>query len=133
MKKDINFNKVEGVSIAIAPEGGALLSHWKVILINHNDFELNDVIISSKGYGMKDGKEQKTSTLRHMIEHIKGESIAQIETIDPSVFHLTNQYWVSYYLEKELFDKKFVFLPDSLISENLSHVPFLEGKAVFHK
>lgn len=132
MKKDIDFGKVEGVYVSIAREEIDGQHLWKVYLINDNTFEINNVLINSKGYGTKDGEEQKTSVLRHFIETIPAQSIAPIETIQPDVFHLNNEYWVSYYTHDGLFDKKFIFVPDSIIEENIQFIPQLNLEGVLH-
>lgn len=111
MKKDIEFPEVTGIKIAIAKslnEKGE--SEWAVYLINQNLIELENVMIVSKGY--EAGEEgRKTSTLRHMIEKLEGNSFAKVEPIDPAVFSLTNEFWVSYFILNKLFDKKFQVAP----------------------
>jgi hypothetical protein len=137
MKKDILFPKVEGVSLAIAQETRSDVPEnvWKVYLINKNTFPLFNVLIASKGYGHKDGEAQKTSILRHMFEKIEPNSVAEVEVIDPSVFHLANEYWLSYYtseMSSKIYDKKFVFMPESIIEANLTFIPELQTKGVLH-
>jgi hypothetical protein len=126
MKKDINFPKVEGVKIAITFEKDAYNNEvWAVQLINRNDFAIENVLVSSRGFGAKDGEEVKTSILRHFIEKVQPNSITKIEGIQPEVFGLNNEFWLSYYSEGLLFDKKFLFLPDSIVFENLIEIiPF---------
>lgn len=126
MKKDIDFPKVEGVKIAVTWQ---LDDHenefWEVQLINRNSFAIENVMVTSRGFGEKDGQEVKTSVLRHFIEKIEGHSIAKIEAIQPEVFVLNNEYWLSYYVGNQLFDKKYLFTPDSIIKENLIEIkPF---------
>lgn len=134
MKKDIDFGKVEGVAVAVVREQVAENEYeWSVHLINNNEFSLSNVLVNSKGYGVKDGEEQKTSVLRQLIEHVDANSSAKIERIDPSVFHLTNQYWISYYIEREIFDKKFIFVPETIIEDNLSFIPQLELDGILHE
>lgn len=132
MKKDIDFGKVEGIYVSIAREEIDNTHVWKVFLINENNFEINNVLINSKGYGTKDGEAQKTSTLRHFIELIPANSVAPIETIQPDVFHLNNEYWVSYYANEKLFDKKFIFVPDSIVEANIQYIPQLDMEGVLH-
>ena len=99
-------------------------------LLNNNDFALDTVIIASEGYGTQpDGQAVRTSTLRYHFPEIGPQSATPIELIDPAVFHLTNQYWVSYYREGQIFDKKFVFVPDSLVAANFSRLDLLDGRA----
>jgi len=137
MKKDIQFPKVEGVSLAIAQENlkDVAQNIWKVYLINKNTFPLHNVLIASKGYGQKDGESQKTSILRHMFVIVEAKSVVEVEVIDPSVFHLANEYWLSYYtseISSKIYDKKFVFVPESIIEENQIYIPELQTKGVLH-
>lgn len=112
MKKDIEMPKVAGVKICIAKSTNNLgESDWGVYLINNNLIELENVMIVSKGYEAKDKNARQTSTLRHMIEKVEAQSVAKIESISPEVFSFYNEFWVSYYIIKELFDKKFVIEP----------------------
>lgn len=138
MKQDIPFEPVVGVSIAIVPDadasepmpGEAGVATWQVFLLNNNDFPLETVIIASEGYGMQpDGEAVRTSTLRYHFPEVAAHSATPIELIDPAIFHLTNQYWVSYYRDRQIFDKKFVFVPDSIVSGNLSRLDLLAGRA----
>ncbi|HAI75070.1 MAG TPA: hypothetical protein DCM08_02390 [Microscillaceae bacterium] len=134
MKKDIDFPPVEGVSVAIArnktPDGSF---EWRVYLLNHNGYALKNVLITSKGYGLKDGESQKTSTLRHLIDEVEANSFSIIERIDPSVFHLCSEYWVSYYIGVKIYDKKFIFLPESIIESNLFTIEMLDLEGVLHR
>src|SRR5690606_23282872 len=105
---------------------------WKVYLINNNDYAIENTLVSSNGYGEKDGVHQRTSTLRHFLETVPPHGNTLIELIDPAVFHLNNEYWVSYYVGNQLFDKKFVFLPDAIREENLSFIKELDMEGVLH-
>ena len=99
MKKDINFLPVEGVQVAIARQENELGQHdWRVFILNQNDAPITNVFVTSKGYGQKDAEEQKTSTLRHFFAEIKPGAHEIVETIMPDVFHLNNEYWVSYFI-----------------------------------
>lgn len=134
MKKDIKRPRVEDVTVAIEKfkneEGG---HDWRVHLINKNDFDLENTLVASKGYGEDEkGEEQKTSVLRHFLQTVPAKSTARIEVIDPAVFHLNNEYWVSYYAHGQLYDKRFTFLPDSIQDDNLIYIKELEAKGILH-
>jgi hypothetical protein len=138
MKQDILFEPVVGVSIAIVPDASSLeatpsetsTTTWQVFLLNNNEFPLENVIIASEGYGTQpDGEAVRTSTLRYHFPEVAALSATPLELIDPAVFHLTNQYWVSYYRDRQIFDKKFVFVPDSIVPDNFSRLDLLEGRA----
>ena len=133
MKKDIDFGTVEGISVAVATtpnESG--VDAWNVYLINNNPFPIENVLVSSKGYGILDGEEVKTSMLRHMFELVEAKSFVQIEPIDPAIFHINNEYWVSYYIDRQIFDKKFIFVPESITQENLIEISILNMQGVLH-
>lgn len=134
MKQDIAFDPVAGVSIAIVPDavaesGADGITAWTVYLLNANDMPLDTVLIAAEGYGTQPtGEAVRTSTLRYHFERVEPQSATPVELIDPTVFHLTNQYWVSYYQEGRIFDKKFIFVPDSLVPDNLSPLALLGGR-----
>ncbi|MFD2036993.1 hypothetical protein ACFSKL_19470 [Belliella marina] len=133
MKKDIDFHPVTGVKLAIAKEEVNGQIEWSVYIINLNLIELNTVLITSKGYGLIDGEEKKTSILRHMIEQLGAESVAKVEPIDPAVFALNNEFWVSYYILDQVFDKKFIFTEGSMDPSNVRMIPELGLEGVLHR
>lgn len=131
MKKDLPENIVENVAVAVVLESATPESKsWNVYLINMKDEPLETVLVSSKGFGQKDGKEVKTSILRHSIGNVDARSFALIEMIDEQVFGLTNEYWLSYYINGQIYDKKFIFLPESIVESNMIRVPILNKAGV---
>lgn len=131
MKKDLPENIVADISIAVVLESESPAGKvWNVYLINEKDVEIKNVMVSSKGYGIKNEKEVKTSTLRHFIGDIEPSDYARIEAIDEQVFGLTNEYWLSYYVDGTIYDKKYIFLPESIIDDNLIRVPVLNKPGV---
>jgi len=133
MKKDLNIEPVTGVHLAIVRKKNLVDNYdWFVYVINRNLIELNTVLITSKGYGKINGEEKKTSVLRHSIAELKEQSFALIESIDPSVFQLNNEYWVSYYILDKIFDKKFVFLAHTITEDNIRFIPELDMEGVLH-
>lgn len=135
MKKDINPPKVEDVAVAIVQEENELGQLvWNVYLINQRNETIENVLVSSKGY-ITDvaGKETKTSTLRHAIGNVESKDFAMIEPIMENVFALHNEYWVSFFLNNEMYDKKYIFLAETIKEENLILVPILNKKGVLIK
>ncbi len=133
MKKDIEIPEVKNVTLAVAREKNLLnLDEWKVYLINNNDIPIENTLVVSRGYGEKDGEEQRTSTLRHFLETVPAKSHTLIEPIDSKVFHLNNEYWVSYYIGSQIYDKRFVFVPETICEENLTFIQILEKEGVLH-
>jgi hypothetical protein len=133
MKKDISIPEVKNVTIAVTREKNILnQDEWKVYLINNNSFPIENTLVASKGYGEKSGEQQKTSTLRHFLETVPAKGSALIEPIDPNVFHLNNEYWVSYYVGMQIYDRRFLFVPDSICEENLTFIKDLDKEGVLH-
>jgi hypothetical protein len=136
MKSDISFPRVVGVYIVIGREpqkNGEF--EWRVFVMNSNDFGIRNVLVTSRGYGEIGGQEKKTATLRHHVKNLPPHSAMPIELIQPELFDLCNEFWVSYYLDDEsnkIFDKKFLFLPGSVIEENMSFIPTLQMEGVLH-
>jgi hypothetical protein len=135
MKKDIVFPTVEGIRVAVVcKDTTAATPEWAVYLLNTNSFDVDNVMVVSRGYSEKEQKQeqQRTSVLRQYLGTVASGQHMQIELIDPSVFHLFNEYWVSYYVNGQIYDKKFIFVPESIIDENLVYIPQLELKGILH-
>lgn len=133
MIKDIPLPQVRHVTLAVVREKDNLLQDtWKVYLLNRNEVALENVLIASTGYGERNGEEQKTSTLRQFFQQADPNSATLVEPIDHSVFHLNNEYWISYYIGNQLYDKRFVFLPGTICDENLAPIPELGLPGVLH-
>lgn len=127
MLKDIPNTKVENVAIAIINEG----ADWNVYLINLNDTNLKNVLVSSKGYiTHEDESQTKTSQLRHALGDVPAKSFVKIEPIIENVFGLHNQYWVSYFVDNEMLDKKYIFLAETIKKENFVTIPIINKKGV---
>ena len=130
MKKDIPTPEVKNVTVVIKP--GKNGEHWTVHLVNSNRFSLHNILIASEGYSKKEPDRQVTSVLRQFFEVLKAQSSLQIELIDPKVFHLFNEYGVTYYVDNEIYFKKFLFVPDSIIEDNLIFNCILDTNVVTH-
>lgn len=138
MLKDIPELKVEDIALAIVPDVpiGEMpdeFTVWDVFLINLKKQKIHSVLVSSKGYGEVQGKEVKTSELRHFIDELDPMSAAIVEPIDREVFGLNNEYWVSFYVDKVIYDKKYLFLPESILVDNFSTIPVLNKAGVMIK
>ena len=135
MLKDIPELKVEDIALAVVPDipEGELPNEstiWDVFLINLKKQKIYGVLVSSKGYGVHQGQDVKTSVLRHFIHEIEPMSAAIVEPIDRQVFGLNNEYWVSFYVDAVIYDKKYLFLPESIMTTNFSKIPVLNKAGV---
>ena len=131
MLKDIPQLVVENIAVAVVREKndqGTMV--WNVYLVNLYSEKIEGVLVSSKGYGSYEGRDVKTTVLRHMIGDVDPQDYAKIEPIMTNVFGLSNEYWVSFYLNKKMYDKKYIFLPESIKEENLTTIPVLKKKGV---
>lgn len=131
MIKDLPSNVVRDIAIAVALESESVESKvWYVYLINLKNQPLENVLVTSKGYGEKDGEQVKTSILRHSFPLVEANTFKLIEPIDEQTFGLNNEYWLSYYIGREIFDKKFIFLPESIVEENFIKLPVVNKPGV---
>lgn len=134
MKKDIDIPKVEDVSVAVVKEWNEEKTQevFNVYLINKKKAKLTNTLVTSKGYGQdpNTGDKINTSTLRHFIGEIDPTSYVKIEPIIEEVFGINNEYWVSFFMDTKLYDKKFVFLAESITEENMINVPLINKKGV---
>ncbi|MCC8426213.1 hypothetical protein [Mucilaginibacter sp. UR6-11] len=134
MIKDLPENNVTDIAVAVALEKESAESKtWHVYLINLKKEPIENVLVTSKGYGEKNGEQVKTSTLRHMFPVVANGSYQQIEMIDEQTFGLNNEYWVSYYIGTQIYDKKFIFLPESIIDTNFIKLPVVNKPGVMIK
>ena len=134
MKKDIEHPEVEDIAVAVVKEKNELdEENWYAYFLNLKNITVNNVLVTSRGYGVLDDEEIKTSTLRHFLEDVPPMSAMKIELIMDNVFGLNNEYWVSFYVGKTIYDKKNIFLPETIIEDNFTHIPILETQGVMIK
>jgi len=130
MLKDIPQLTVENVVVAVVREEEEGEQVWNVYIINLYDKEISGVIVSSVGYGQHEGREVKTSVLRHLIGDISSNDYGKIEPIIEDLFGLSNEFWVSFHLNGHMYDKKYIFLPESIKEENFTAIPVINRKGV---
>ena len=131
MIKDIPELRVEDIAIAIVPELNELNETvWNSYLINLKEEKIEGVLVTSTGYGELNTENVKTSTLRHFLDVVEPLSFVKIEPIIEEVFGINNEYWLSFYLNNVMYDKKYVFLAESIIEKNFTQIPFMNKKGV---
>lgn len=134
MKKDIPIHKVEDLVIAVAPREPYLVDQeedlWDVYLINLREDSISSVLVNSRGYGELNGEKQRTTILRHFFEEIGPLACVQIEPIQTQLFKITNEYWVSFVHDGYMYDKKYIFVQESISETNFTTIPFLNRKGV---
>lgn len=130
MKKDIPFVAVEGVYVAVVQGNQA---DWRVYLINRNASTITNIFVTSRGYDQAGKDQQQTSVLRHYFTELAPGESALIEPIMPDLFRLNNEYLVSYFIDGQIFDKKFVFVLDSITEANLIEIKELNLLGILHQ
>jgi hypothetical protein len=131
MLKDIPTLKVTDIAVAVVPEQDAQGNDtWHVYLLNLKADAIEGVLVTSKGYGERNGEPIKTSVLRHFLDEMEARSAKLIEPIITDVFGLNNEYWVSFYHEKKIYDRKYLFLPEAISPKFFSHIPLLNKEGV---
>ena len=136
MKEELLGPKVENVGVAVIQSiNEENEKEYTVYLISLRDDIMEGIIVASTGYGENTttGEKIKTSTLRHGIEVLLPNEIAKIEPIMPEVFGLSNEYWVSFWVEDVLYDKRFVFPAESIVEENFKYLEQFKRKGILLK
>lgn len=133
MREELLGPKVENVAVAVVQEKNEEnQNEYNVYLLNLRDDIMEGIIITSKGYGINvtTGEKIVTSTLRHCIEIMLPNEAAKIEPIVEEVFGLSNEYWVSFWVNDVMYDKKFVFVAESINEKNIKSIPILGAKGI---
>jgi hypothetical protein len=136
MKEELLGPKVENVGIAVIQSiNEEKEKEYTVYLISLRDDIMEGIIVASTGYGENTvtGEKIKTSTLRHGIEVLLPNEIAKIEPIMPEVFGLSNEFWVSFWVEDVLYDKRYVFPAESIVEENFKYLEQFKRKGILLK
>lgn len=132
MKKDIPVRKVKDIAIAALPSVEDE-DFWDVYFLNLKDYDVKNVLISSRGYGTIDGEKIETTQLRYFYELIGSEMAVKIEPLDSKLFHLANEYWISFNADGFMYDKKYIFVPGCFIEDNFTTIPIIGRKGVMIK
>ena len=131
MKKDIEFPIAKDVHVAAVHEWNEEFSSkdWNAYIINNRTTKIDMVLIVSKGY---DG-ERKTSVMRHAIGVVDAKSFQKIELIQEDVLALNNEFFVTYYADNKIYEKRFLFEKNTVNQNSLSEIPLLEKDGIFGK
>lgn len=136
MREGLLGPKVENVAIAIVEETNEFDEKvFYAYLLNLRDDIMEGIIVTSTGYGenASTGERVKTSVLRHSLEVLLPNEAAKIEPIMEDVLGLANEFWVSFWVNDDMYDKKFVFLPETISAEKMKVLPILGHKGIMIK
>ena len=137
MKKDIIIPTFENIAVAVVQELNEekTVNIYNVYFINLSDSIVENVLVTSKGYGVKieTGEKIKTSILRHNLGILRPNSFTKIEPIMEDMFALNNEFWISFFVDDKMLDKKFVFLAETIQESNFVTIPVINKKGVLIK
>lgn len=131
MKNDIIIPEVTDVLVAAVPrENGHEEELWDIYIVNLRKAPLENVLITSQGYGEIEGKDKTTTVLRHFHQRIGTEDHLKVEPIQIELFGIKNEYWISFNYQDVMMDKRFIFQPNHISSDSLENVPVLNRPGV---
>jgi hypothetical protein len=130
VKKDIEVPEVEDIVVAVILEEEDGVNKWNVYIINLHLENITNVLVVSRGYGELNGEPRQTSTLRFFFEEIPSLEFAKIESIMDFTFGLNNEYWVSFYIGDKIYDKRYIFLPETINEKNFTKIPLVNVEGV---
>jgi hypothetical protein len=134
MKKDIVIPVVEDVWVAVVHDPiENEETEWNAYLLNMKNEEIDGVLVSSRGYSAIENDQRKTVTFRHFLDVLPPKSFKKIEPVSSEVFGLNNEFWVSFYVNKKMYDKKYIFLPETIKQEHFTDIPLIKKKGVLIK
>jgi len=134
MKKDIDIPEVKDIAVAVISEKNtAEEMDWNVYMVNMGTEKLENILVVSRGYGEINNEKKNTSTLRQHFDELGPQQFLKIEPIMEEVFGVTNEYWISYYIGNKIFDKQYIFLPETIKKEYFTKVPIVNKPGVMIK
>ncbi|MCL5246368.1 hypothetical protein M4I21_11145 [Cellulophaga sp. 20_2_10] len=131
MKKDIIIPVVKDVNVAIIHEFNKefLDKEWNAYVLNNRAEPIEMVLIVSKGYD----DDKLTSTMRHSIASLEGNSYAKVEMLQEDVLQLNNEFFVTFFADNKLFEKRFFFEKNTVTEANLTTIPLIEKDGILAK
>jgi len=116
MKKDIEIPIAENIQIVATKEWDKdfLAKTWNVYLINNREDIIETVLVMSRG----NKGDRVTSTLRHSLGDLPPHTGAKVEFIADEVLGFINDYWVTFFADGKLLERKFRFEPESIAEAN---------------
>lgn len=131
MRKDIEIPKAKNVHIVALKEWDKDFTsqQWIIYVLNNRKDEIETVLVMSRGKN----EERKTSTLRHGLGNLQPRTAAKVELIPTEVLGFTNEYLLTFFAENKLYERKFIFEPNSISEENAVEIPVLETEGILAK
>lgn len=128
MKKDIEIPIAKEVFVAIVHEWNDdfLSKDWNAYVINNSNRAIDMVLIVSKGFD----KDKKTSTMRHGIGLVGAKSYEKIEMVQEDVLALDNEFFVTFFADDKLYERRYIFEKNTVNEKNLINIPIIDKEGV---
>lgn len=131
MKKDIEIPVAKDVYVAMIREWNEefLDKDWNAYIINDRNTPIEMTMVVSKGYD----KDRKSSTMRHGIGDMQPKSFRKIEVVQEDVLGLNNEFFVTFYADNKLYEKRFVFEKNTVKENNLVQIQLIDKEGIMAK
>lgn len=131
MLKDIELLNDQKVGVAIVKEiNDALEEVWNVYVVNFNNKAIQNVLVTCKGYGQIDNEPRATTVMRYFLGDVPEKSFVKVEPIHPDLFVLNNEYFVTFYEDGKILDKKLTFLSNTIFDDVLIEIELIKKEGV---
>lgn len=132
MKADIEIPKVENVHIVAIQEWSDDFQEncWYAYLLNATNETLEMAMVVSRAYGLIDGEQRNTMSLRHAFAKVEPQSAVRIEFLENNLLQLNNEFMLSYFIGNKMYDKKFIFKTNSINEKGQSDLPVISKRGV---
>lgn len=131
MKKDIEIPVAKDVFVAMIREWNEefLNKDWNAYIINDRKTPIEMTMVVSKGYD----QDRKSSTMRHGIGDMEPKSFRKIEVVQEDVLGLNNEFFVTFYADNKLYEKRFVFEKNTVTENNLVNIQLIDKEGILAK
>jgi len=131
VKKDIEIPVAKDVHVAMIREWNKefLDKDWNAYIINDRNTPIEMTMVVSKGYD----KDRKSSTMRHGIGDMQPKSFRKIEVVQEDVLGLNNEFFVTFYADNKLYEKRFVFEKNTVKENNLVQIQLIDKEGIMAK
>ncbi len=130
MIRNVKFLKVENIALAVVPDNSDDLELFSTYIINLKEEDLQNVLIRARGVGEIEGKNLQTATLTVLLENVAGGTFVKIDSFEKEATALSNEYWISFRQNGYMYDKKYVFVAESIVEDNFTDLPLMNCKGV---
>jgi hypothetical protein len=126
MLKDIELLNDAKVGVAVVKElNDALEEVWNVYVVNFNTKDIQNVLVTCKGYGEIDNEPRETTVVRYFLGDIPAQNFIKVEPINPDLFVLNNEYFLTFYENGNILDKKLTFLSNTIFDDLLTEIALI--------